>query len=179
MENIVTASCIIDTTPFEIPRHLNFKESMIDFSPNYGMYCWKYQVIINRRNGLCCSLLGPYHGSINDITILQSSGIMEEFAANTAFLADRIYFKPTDQTFRDRVFCAYRRPFQQEIQLEFNRAFSSERVLIENFLCRLKAYKSVFAGSWRYSPDKHLCIVTIASSLVNVEIKLGRPLRSL
>jgi len=177
-ENIATASFIIDTTPIRIPKQGNFNTRKVDFSPHYGCYCWKYQIIIDRFIGKAVSVLGPYHGSANDATILVDSGIMETVPNEMKILADRIYYKPNDEMFQQRIYIGYRRPKLTQQELDFNRSLAQERILIENFFARLKSYKNVFAKVWYHGPYKHSIIMYIAVSLVNIEIKLGIGLRS-
>jgi len=174
-DSFPSCRCIVDTTPFKVPRQRNFEQSKVLFSPNYGIYCYKYQIVVNRENGLICSIMGPYNGSVDDSTILCASGIFSLFPGDVGFFADKIYYKPSMEEFQ-RVFIGYRQPFKNQMEEEFSRSFSRERVLVENVISRLKAYKGYSERVWRYGPDKHQAIVWIAANLVNIEISLGSPL---
>ena len=81
--------------------------------------------------------MGPYHGSVTDLTILRASHVLEQFPENLKFLADRIYYSHDEL---QNVYIGFRQPLTEEIQRDFNRSLASERVLIENVLGRLKAY---------------------------------------
>lgn len=173
-ESFPKAVFIMDTTPFQVPKKANFTARKIDYSSHYGIYCWKYQILIGRKNGLCCSVIGPFHGSVQDPEILENSEILN-YIPGLQILADRIYIGKDKPSLKN-VLIGYRSPKSLE-EKQFNQGFSSERVLIENFNSRLKAYKNICEKTWRYSSDKHSTLVYVLCSLINLEIRHGHSLR--
>jgi hypothetical protein len=169
------ALCIIDTIPFEVPRFTNFRMSKINYSVHSGMYCWKYQIIVNRSNGVACSVLGPYNGSISDETILIKSQIIDLFPRNVQFFADKIYFGPYLKSL-ERVFIPYRGNLTTE-EIKFNKSFGNARVIVENWNQRLKNYNSIFEKPWRHNEDRHCQTINVLSNLINIELNHGHPLR--
>ena len=48
---------IIDTTPFQTVKSWSKL-----YCPHYSWYCFKYQIVVNRFNGLICNVYGPWPG---------------------------------------------------------------------------------------------------------------------
>jgi len=78
--------CIIDTIPFKIPRGVNFQAGKEWYCPHKGMYFIKYQLIICRRTGLICSIVGPYKGAKPESRyILENFNVIEKISKKCLF----------------------------------------------------------------------------------------------
>lgn len=162
----------VDTTPYPHPTPQSKEEKHRFWSDHYHMYCYKYQFVCNRMNGLICCVDGPFYGSSNDKTIFKETRIEDRFPNYINFFGDGIYSGEDMK----RVFIGFRIS-EDRLEELFSKSLSRERIIIENVHHLLKPVNSTFVNVWHYGKEKHMKSVNIMANVVNIQLKLGHQLR--
>jgi hypothetical protein len=169
---------IVDTTPFKCSKPEKKSDQELYYSTHYHMYCFKYQIVCNRNNGLIVDLKGPFPGNVSDLTIFIESNTLQNFPDWIHFFADRIYYGPHLKEM-DRVYIGFR-GVQGDSEKEFNNSLGNARSIIEHLNGRLKicGENSLHGNSWKHGEEKHKKIIFILAGALNIEIKCGHPLQT-
>jgi hypothetical protein len=169
---------VVDTTPFKLRRSTDPYIRYITWSVHYKMYCYKYQFIVNRENGIICDLEGPYGGNDSDSTIFILTKSHQKFPSDIYFFADMIYYGPYVKELSNVVIGYRENENISSFTEDFNYYLSSFRIIIENVNHRVKNYKYILNCPWRYSALKHKHIIFALSHIYNIMICEGYPIRN-
>jgi hypothetical protein len=131
-----------DVTECCIKQPMDFWLQQLCYSGKMKQHTVKYEMAVNIHNGSIVWLAGPFHGSIHDVDMTRSLGILNHLLLHERLLGDKGYIGEGDHRIT---------PFQQP-QTEEERAFNREvyryRIIVENTYLRLKTFNCL-KHSWR------------------------------
>ena len=136
----------------------------------YSRYNIKYTLVVQVTNGRICGVLGPHPGSLNDVTALQHSGMLEYLKAHVPMevvLADRGYQGENGCLTPFKRGSGGLRPDEEA----FNEVLASVRQLVECVLKRVKDFGVLGKeGRWRGSLERHAVCFNVVCNIVNISM---------
>jgi len=130
----------------------------------------KYEVTVSAKTGKPVYWNGPFPGPTADITIFRS-GLKEEMREVTTGLADGTY--QGEMWFLEVPPRPYKNLTPQ--QRAYHRRLSKRRIIVENFIGRLKSFKAL-VSCWRHDISLHKIIFKVVLNCVAIDLCF-RPLR--
>lgn len=175
----------------------NLRESKLYYSGKYHLYGYKLEVSV-RPNGLASDSSVHHPGSISDLTIMHNrldkhrqrtrkrgsdtqiednGDLHEKFPNYWQVLVDKGY-----QGSREfiRSIHPHRKPPRgvlSHAQENYNRALSSDRIIVENYFGRLGSMWSIMSQKYMWSEDQYDDIAKLCISFTNFNVEL-HPLRA-
>jgi hypothetical protein len=124
----------------------------------------KYEVGVDVRDGTIVWLSGGFPGSMHDLTIARTSGIIDKLDEGEFILADKAYLG--DQHFLTPLKGT---PSTLQGQL-FNYIISHLRIIVEHTFSKIKVFKCLTA-KWRHDLCLHKVVFFVLSNVINFELK--------
>jgi len=162
---------IVDATECQISRPTISWIQRATYSGYKKKNTVKYEVTVSEKTGKPVYFSGPFPGPAADISIFRSGLKGELRAKGMVGLADG--------TYQGEMWCLEvpPRPYKNLTveQRAYHRALSKRRVLVENFIGRLKSFNALVAR-WRHSLRLHKIVFKVILNCVAIDLSI-RPLR--
>ena len=158
----------LDTTECPIHKPLDFNIQSKFYSGKAGMHTIKYEIGTELYTGKFIWLHGGRCGSIHDLEIARSSGILQQLSLGEYIMADKAYIGEF------QFITAFKNP-QTNQEKTFNSIIYSMRIIVENSLNRIKFF-TFTQKDWRHKLELHSIAFTALINILNIDIKF-RPLR--
>ena len=154
----------IDTTNCPIQKPTNPQLAKDCYEHRYHMEALKYETGISYKTERQCWLSGPYPGSMHDLTIARTSGVLHGLQANEFVLADKAYVS------REPHLIAPFRPCRTVPQYNINLEIKRRRQIIERFHKRLKQWEFT-TKPWRHSFKMHALCMKVVCDIINIDMR--------
>jgi len=160
---------IVDGTECPVERPLDDTDQRAYYSGKKKKHTIKYEVAVDTDNAQIVWVAGGVPGSVHDLTLLRSSGLLNLLLPDERVCADKGYVGGPD--------CLLV-PFKGAISAReemFNRFLSKYRTLVENVNARFK-YFACLRVAWRHELTLHSVVFHLITNIVNVDC-IYRPVR--
>lgn len=169
LRDVPDIQVVVDTfeQPIQRPKHAAERDAY--YSGKKRSHTLKSQVTVQGETGYIADVADSVPGRRADITLLQQSGVLGRLPDGVGCLCDSAYQGVA------KLHPLGRSPFKRlggsaapltETQLAYNRAFASQRIVVENTLCRMRCFQCLTQRD-RQHRGLHTSRVCAVAGLVN------------
>jgi hypothetical protein len=169
---------VVDTFDQTVQRPKQAAERDAYYSGKKRSHTMKSQVTVQGETGYIADVTDSVPGRRADITLLQQSGLLPRLPPSVGCLCDSAYQGVA------KLHRLGRSPFKRlggeappltDAQLAYNRAFASQRMVVENTLCRMRCFQCLTQRD-RQHRSLHTSRVRAVAGLVNHCLRLRFPI---
>jgi len=163
-------SVIIDSFEQRVQRPTARAEADRWYSGKKKMHTIKSQVAVDVHSGRFCDVADSVRGPTADITLLKDSGLLDRLPEGVGAEGDLAYVGIADLHPAGLGATPRRKPRGHERppeDIEYNRAFSRRRIIVEHQIERLRIYDCLTAPDRQQRRDHRARVVAVAG-LVNL-----------
>lgn len=178
LQGIPEIQVIVDTfeQPIQRPQHAEDRDPY--YSGKKRSHTLKTQVTVQCETGYISDIADSVPGRQADITLLRQSGVLDRLPNGIGCLCDSAYQGVAK--LHPLAFSAIKRlggnaPPLTDEQLAYNRAFASQRILVENTLCRMRCFQCLTQRD-RQHRQQHTARVCAVAGLVNFSLEARFPI---
>jgi len=178
LHDIPEIHVIVDTFEQTIQRPKQASERDAYYSGKKRNHTLKSQVTVQGETGYIAAVADSVPGRRADITLLDESGVLERLPDGVGCLGDSAYqgiakLHPLGRSPFKRL--GGSAPPLTEAQLAYNRAFASQRIVVENTLCRMRCFQCLTQRD-RQHRGLHTPRVCAVAGLVNHSLQARFPI---
>lgn len=160
---------IVDTFEQSVQRPKRASERDAYYSGKKRNHTLKSQVTVQGETGYIADVADSVPGRCADITLLQQSGLLSRLPEGVGCLCDSAYqgvakLHPLGRSPFKRL--GGKAPPLTEAQRAYNHAFASQRIVVENTLCRMRCFQCLTQRD-RQHRTRHTARVCAVAGLVN------------
>lgn len=178
LHDIPEIHVVVDTfeQPIQRPKHTAERDAY--YSGKKRSHTLKSQITVQGETGYIADVTNSVPGRRADITLLQQSGVLEHLPDGVGCLCDSAYqgiakLHPLGRSPFKRL--GGSAPPLTEAQLAYNRAFASQRIVVENTLCRIRCFQCLTQRD-RQHRELHTPRVWAVAGLVNFSLQARFPI---
>jgi hypothetical protein len=160
----------LDATECPIERPLDWLTQRQYYSGKKKRHTIKYEVGVHLSTGRIIWLVGGIPGSVHDVKIAASNGIVDQILNGEWILADKGY---TDSELP--FLTPFKNP-QTDEEVQWNSYINQARAIVENTYGRIKSFGCV-KSIWRHDLELHPIAFKAVCILVNMDLDV-HPLRN-
>jgi DDE superfamily endonuclease len=169
LRDVAEIHVVVDTFEQSIQRPKQASERNAYYSGKKRSHTLKSQVMVQGETGYIANVADSVPGRCADITRLKQSGILSCLPEGVGCLCDSAYqgiakLHPLGRSPFKRL--GGQAPPLTEEQLAYNRAFASQRIVVENTLCRMRCFQCLSQRD-RQHRSGHTARVCAVAGLVN------------
>jgi hypothetical protein len=169
LQDIPEIYVVVDTFEQTIQRPKHASERDAYYSGKKRSHTLKSQVAVQSETGYIAHVSNSVAGRHADITLLQNSGLLPDLPEGVGCLCDSAYqgiakLHPLGRSPFKRL-GGHALPLTDD-QLAYNHAFASQRIVVENTLCRMRCFQSLTQRD-RQHRRQHTSRVCAVAGLVN------------
>lgn len=169
LQDVPEIHVVVDTFEQPIQRPKRASERDAYYSGKKRSHTLKSQVTVQGETGYIADVAASVPGRHADITLLDESGVLERLPDGVGCLGDAAYqgiakLHPLGRSPFKRL--GGSAPPLTEAQLTYNHAFASQRIVVENTLCRMRCFQCLTQRD-RQHRGLHTPRVCAVAGLVN------------
>lgn len=169
LRDIPEIHVVVDTFEQPVQRPKRAAQRDAYYSGKKRSHTLKSQVTVHGETGYIADVAESVAGRRADITLLQQSGVLQRLPDGVGCLCDSAYqgiakLHPLGRSPFKRL--GGSAPPLTEAQLAYNRAFASQRIVVENTLCRMRCFQCLTQRD-RQHRGLHTPRVCAVAGLVN------------
>lgn len=169
---------VIDSFEQRVQRPQNREEADTYYSGKKKQHTLKSQLAVDEETGEIVAVSGSVKGPTADLNLLKLSGLIGKLPEGVGAIGDlgyvgieKLHPKGLGATGRKK----QRGQPRSEEDIEYNRAFSKRRIIVENTIGRMKRYQNINQTD-RHHREKHSARTMAVAGLANRQIRSRLPL---
>jgi hypothetical protein len=168
---------VIDSFEQRVQRPRERSEADAYYSGKKKSHTLKSQIAVDEESGEIVAVSGSVKGPTADLTLLKQSGFLDKLPEGVGAIGDLAYVgiaklhpKGLGATGRKKE----RGQPRSQADIEYNRAFSRRRIIVENSIGRMKRYQSINQTD-RQHREGHPARTVAVAGLANRQIRSRLP----
>src|SRR4051794_25325004 len=177
LDELPELSVVIDSFEQRVQRPTKRAEADSWYSGKKKMHTIKSQVAVDVHSGRFCDVSDSVRGPTADITLLKESGVLERLPEGVGAEGDLAYVGIAELHPAGLGATPRRKPRGKERpagDVEYNRAFSRRRIIVEHGIGRLRPYACLSQPDRQHREDHRERVVAVGG-LVNLQIDCRQP----